>query len=152
MGLLGGVRRGSAVVCCTIGLATGPLWAKPVWGIWWTWDARLTTTFILWLLYISYLLLRGLLDDPEKKATLSAVFGILAFLDVSTRLRFQPPVAHAAPAARDSRRQRFGLDPGDGQSSASLRDRSNGSHDCRSVRSIPARAASARIRRIAVRS
>ena len=70
------------VVCCTIGLATGPLWARPVWGIWWTWDARLTTTFILWLLYISYLLLRGLLDDPEKKATLSAVFGIFAFLDV----------------------------------------------------------------------
>jgi heme exporter protein C len=70
------------VVCCTIGLATGPLWAKPVWGIWWTWDARLTTTFILWLLYISYLLLRGLLDDPEKKAALSAIFGIFAFLDV----------------------------------------------------------------------
>jgi heme exporter protein C len=70
------------VVCCTIGLATGPLWARPVWGIWWTWDARLTTTFILWLLYISYLLLRGLLDNPEKKATLSAVFGIFAFLDV----------------------------------------------------------------------
>ncbi|MGA2846252.1 MAG: cytochrome c biogenesis protein CcsA [Candidatus Acidiferrales bacterium] len=70
------------VVCCTIGLATGPLWARPVWGIWWTWDARLTTTFILWLLYISYLLLRGLLDDPEKKAPLSAVFGIFAFLDV----------------------------------------------------------------------
>jgi heme exporter protein C len=64
----------AAVVCCTIGLATGPLWAKPVWGIWWTWDARLTTTFILWLLYISYLLLRGLLDDPERKATFSAVF------------------------------------------------------------------------------
>ncbi|HXN98535.1 MAG TPA: cytochrome c biogenesis protein CcsA [Candidatus Acidoferrales bacterium] len=70
------------VLCCTIGLATGPLWAKPVWGIWWTWDARLTTTFILWLLYISYLLLRGLLDDPEKKAVLSAIFGIFAFLDV----------------------------------------------------------------------
>src|SRR6202050_377404 len=85
------------VVCCTIGLATGPLWAKPVWGIWWTWDARLTTTFILWLLYIAYLLLRGLLDDPEKKATLSAVFGIFAFLDaplvyVSNRLwRTQHP-------------------------------------------------------------
>jgi len=87
----------AAVVCCTIGLATGPLWAKPVWGIWWTWDARLTTTFILWLLYISYLLLRGLLDDPERKATFSAVFGIFAFLDaplvyVSNRLwRTQHP-------------------------------------------------------------
>jgi len=72
----------TGVVCCTIGLITGPLWAKPVWGIWWTWDARLTTTFILWLLYICYLLLRGLIDDPEKKSTLSAVFGIFAFLDV----------------------------------------------------------------------
>jgi heme exporter protein C len=79
---LGVAGAEAGVVCCTIGLATGPLWAKPVWGIWWTWDARLTTTFILWLLYISYLLLRGLLDDAEKKATLSAIFGIFAFLDV----------------------------------------------------------------------
>ena len=70
------------IISCTIGLITGPLWAHPVWGIWWTWDARLTTTFILWLLYISYLLLRGLLEDPERRATLSAVFGIFAFLDV----------------------------------------------------------------------
>ena len=70
------------VVCCTVGLVTGPLWAKPVWGIWWTWDARLTTTFILWLLYVSYLLLRGLLEDPHRRATLSAVFGIFAYLDV----------------------------------------------------------------------
>lgn len=70
------------IACCSIGLVTGPLWARPVWGIWWTWDARLTTTFILWLLYISYLLLRGLLEDPERRAALSAVFGIFAFLDV----------------------------------------------------------------------
>ena len=55
--------------------------ASPAWGIWWTWDARLTTAFILWLLYISYLLLRGLLEDPERRATLSAIFGIFAFLD-----------------------------------------------------------------------
>lgn len=70
------------IACCTIGLITGPLWAKPAWGIWWTWDPRLTTTFILWLLYISYLLLRGLLEDPERRATLSAIFGLFAFLDV----------------------------------------------------------------------
>jgi heme exporter protein C len=70
------------VACCTIGLITGPLWGKPVWGIWWTWDARLTTTFIMWMLYISYLMLRGLLEDPRRSATLSAVFGIFAFLDV----------------------------------------------------------------------
>jgi heme exporter protein C len=70
------------VACCTIVLITGPIWARPVWGIWWTWDARLTSTFVLWLLYISYLLLRGLLEDPQRRATLSAIFGIFAFLDV----------------------------------------------------------------------
>ncbi len=69
------------VVSCTAGLATGVLWGKPAWGIWWTWDARLTTAFILWLLYISYLLLRGLIEEPQRRATLSAVFGIFAFLD-----------------------------------------------------------------------
>ena len=70
------------VACCTIGLITGPLWARPVWGIWWTWDAKLTSTFILWLLFIAYLLLRGLIEDPEKKASLSAVFAIFASLDI----------------------------------------------------------------------
>jgi heme exporter protein C len=70
------------VVCCTIVLITGPIWAHPVWGIWWTWDARLTSTFVMWLLYMAYLLLRGFLDDPQRKAMFSAVFGIFAFLDV----------------------------------------------------------------------
>src|ERR1700683_2005748 len=70
------------VMCCTIGLITGPLWARPVWGIWWTWDAKLTSTFILWLLFIAYLLLRGLVEEPEKKASLSAVFAIFASLDI----------------------------------------------------------------------
>jgi len=69
------------VACCTIGLITGVLWGRPAWGIWWTWDARLTSTFILWMLYTSYLLLRGLIEDPQRKATLSAVFGIFASLD-----------------------------------------------------------------------
>jgi len=69
------------VVGCTCGLATGVLWGRPAWGIWWTWDARLTTAFILWLLYISYLLLRGMIEEPQRRATLSAVFGIFAFLD-----------------------------------------------------------------------
>jgi heme exporter protein C len=66
----------------TIVLVTGPIWAKPVWGIWWTWDARLTSTFVLWLMYVSYLLLRTLLPDAEKRARICAVFGIFAFLDV----------------------------------------------------------------------
>src|SRR3984893_16911120 len=66
----------------TIVLITGPIWAKPAWGIYWTWDARLTSTFVLWLLYISYLLLRTLIEEPERRALLSALFGIFSFLDV----------------------------------------------------------------------
>jgi heme exporter protein C len=69
------------VVSCTAGLITGVLWGRPAWGIWWTWDARLTTAFILWILYICYLLLRGLIEEPQRRATLSAIFGIFAFLD-----------------------------------------------------------------------
>jgi heme exporter protein C len=70
------------LVCCTIGLITGPLWAKPAWGIWWTWDARLTSSAFLWVLYASYLIVRGLVDDPQRRAMVSAVFGIFAFLDI----------------------------------------------------------------------
>ena len=66
----------------TVVLVTGPIWAKPVWGIWWTWDARLTSTFVLWLLFLSYLVLRTLVEDAERRAVVSAVYGIFAFLDV----------------------------------------------------------------------
>ena len=69
-------------IFCTIVLITGPIWAKPVWGIWWTWDARLTSTLLLWLMYVSYLLLRDFLEEPARRATLAAVFGIFAFVDV----------------------------------------------------------------------
>ena len=65
----------------TVVLVTGPIWAHPVWGIWWTWDARLTSTFVLWLLYVSYLLLRTLVEEPDRRALFSALFGIFAFLD-----------------------------------------------------------------------
>lgn len=68
------------VFCCCV-LVTGPLWAKPVWGIWWTWDARLTSTFILWLLYIGYLMLRSYVNNPGRVEVLSAVVGILGFVD-----------------------------------------------------------------------
>lgn len=70
------------VICGSIGLITGPIWAHLAWGVWWAWDARLTTTFILWLLYISYIVLRNLVDEPERRAVLSAIFGIFAYLDV----------------------------------------------------------------------
>jgi heme exporter protein C len=66
----------------TVVLITGPIWAKPAWGIYWTWDARLTSTFVLWLLYIAYLLLRTLVEEPDRRALLSALFGIFAFVDV----------------------------------------------------------------------
>jgi len=66
----------------TVVLITGPIWAKPAWGIYWTWDARLTSTFILWLLYITYLLLRTLVEEADRRALLSALFGIFAFIDV----------------------------------------------------------------------
>src|SRR3990172_5606820 len=69
-------------IFCTAVLITGPIWAKPVWGIWWTWDARLTSTLVLWLMYVSYLLLRDFLEEPARRATLAAVFGIFAFVDV----------------------------------------------------------------------
>ncbi|MYB31641.1 MAG: cytochrome C assembly protein [Acidobacteria bacterium] len=66
----------------TTGLAMGIIWAKPAWGIWWTWDARLTTAFVLWLIYAGYLLLRGYVDDPTRRANLAAVLGILGGADV----------------------------------------------------------------------
>src|SRR5579875_3960008 len=56
------------VACCSIGLITGPLWAKPVCGIWWTWDARLTLTFVLWLLFVAYLLVRSFFINPGRAA------------------------------------------------------------------------------------
>jgi heme exporter protein C len=62
-------------------LVTGPIWAKPAWFIWWTWSPRLTSSLILCLLYIAYLLIRNYIEDPERKATVSAVFGIVAFID-----------------------------------------------------------------------
>jgi heme exporter protein C len=68
------------VFCCCV-LVTGPLWAKPAWGIWWTWDARLTSTFILWLLFIAYLILRAYLINPGQASTLGAVVGIIGFVD-----------------------------------------------------------------------
>jgi heme exporter protein C len=67
------------VVFCTIVLITGPLWARPVWGIWWTWDVRLTSTLVLWLIYVSYLMLRRFSTSGQtpRLAAALAVFGAL---------------------------------------------------------------------------
>jgi len=69
------------VVFCTVVLITGPIWGRRAWGIWWTWDARLTTTLVLWLIYVSYLLLRRFAAGPQVQ-TLAAVLGIFGALDV----------------------------------------------------------------------
>jgi len=61
-------------------LTTGPIWAKPIWGTWWTWDARLTLTLFLFFLFIGYLALRAALADPAERARFSAVVGILGML------------------------------------------------------------------------
>lgn len=67
------------VVFCTVVLVTGPLWARPVWGIWWTWDVRLTSTLVLWLIYVSYLMLRRFSSSGQTPvmAAALAVFGAL---------------------------------------------------------------------------
>ena len=70
-----------AVVFNTVVLVTGPLWARPVWGIWWTWDERLTSTLVLWLIYASYLLLRRFAAGPQMQ-TLAAVLAIFGYVDV----------------------------------------------------------------------
>lgn len=69
------------VLYASITLMTGILWAKPVWGIWWTWDARLTTFLLLWLLYVSYLLVRRF-SPTGQTSTLAAVLSIFAAVDV----------------------------------------------------------------------
>jgi heme exporter protein C len=64
----------------TVVLVTGPIWGRPVWGAWWTWDARLTLTLFLWFVLVGYLILRGAIEDRATRARYSAVLGILAVL------------------------------------------------------------------------
>ncbi len=70
------------VIFCSLVLITGPLWAKPIWGAWWVWDARLTSTLILWLIYVAYLMLRAQTDPGSMRARYAAVLGIVGFLDI----------------------------------------------------------------------
>jgi heme exporter protein C len=69
------------VVFCTIVLVTGPIWARPVWGIWWTWDMRLTSTLVLWLIYLSYLVLRRF-SSSGQTPLLAAALAVLGALCV----------------------------------------------------------------------
>ncbi len=70
------------VVFVTLALLTGIIWARPVWNTWWTWEPRLTTTLILWLIYVAYLMIRAYAPNRTKGALYSAVVGIIGFVDV----------------------------------------------------------------------
>jgi len=75
---------------CSIVLITGPIWAKPTWGVWWSWDARLTSTLLLWLIFLGYVMLRDYIDDVSKRERLSAILGVIGgsmvpFVYFSTR-------------------------------------------------------------------
>jgi len=79
----------TAVAVTEVGLAflagnliTGSIWGRVAWGIWWTWDARLTSALVCWLLYAGYLMLRRAIEEPTQRATFAAVFSIFAFIDV----------------------------------------------------------------------
>jgi heme exporter protein C len=65
-----------------LAIVLGALWGKPVWGTWWTWDPRLTTTAVLLLIYIGYLAIRRISDNPSRRAQWCAVVGIVGFVDV----------------------------------------------------------------------
>ena len=70
------------IVFTTLALIVGSLWAKPVWGIWWTWEARLTATLVLWLIYIAYFMVRSFATEESRGATFAAVVGIVGFVDI----------------------------------------------------------------------
>ena len=70
------------VVFTSLVLITGSIWARSAWGVWWTWDARLTSALVLWFIYVAYLLVRSLTADKERGARFAAVVGIVGFVDV----------------------------------------------------------------------
>lgn len=79
---LGRAAAELGLLFCTLGLATGSIWARPIWGTWWTWDPRLTLTLILWMIYAAYLLLRSLTTDPEQGAVFAAILGVSGVVDL----------------------------------------------------------------------
>ena len=70
------------VIFTGLTLVSGSIWGKPTWGTWWTWDARLTSTAILFLIYVGYLLLRGMVEDRERGAKYAAVVGIVGAVNI----------------------------------------------------------------------
>lgn len=70
------------LVFTTLALVTGSIWAKPVWGVWWTWEPRLTATLVLWLIYVAYFVVRSLAIEESRGAIFAAVVGIVGFIDI----------------------------------------------------------------------
>ncbi|TVM19925.1 cytochrome C biogenesis protein CcmC [Oceanidesulfovibrio indonesiensis] len=79
---LAGAAAELGVLLALLALATGSIWGRVSWNVWWTWDPRLTTTLVMWFIYAGYLLIRSLSMQPGRRAVVSAVLGIVAFLDV----------------------------------------------------------------------
>ena len=79
------IARSSAeigIVCTTLALVVGSMWAKPIWGVWWTWEARLTATLVLWLIYTAYFMVRSFATEESRGARFAAVIGIVGFIDI----------------------------------------------------------------------
>ena len=98
------------VLFCTLGLLTGPIWAKQAWGHWWVWDLRLTTALVLWFIYVAYLFLRSFALGSDAARTLASVYGILGTamipfvyyaVDIAGGATLHPenPARHGMPAA-----------------------------------------------------
>ena len=71
-----------ALVFLTMGITLGSIWGRIIWGVWWVWDARLTSALICVMLYAGYLMLRRSIEEPSQRARISAVFSLFAFVDV----------------------------------------------------------------------
>lgn len=70
------------IVCTTLALIVGSIWARPIWGVWWSWEPRLTATLVLWLIYLAYFLVRAFATEESRGARFAAVVGIVGFVDI----------------------------------------------------------------------
>ena len=101
-----------SVFFCTIVLATGMIWGHAAWGHWWTWSPRLTFSLVLWLLYIVYLMVRTSVESGQRRALISAVYGVIAFLDVPLvylSVRMMPDIHPASVALAPEMKLTLGL-------------------------------------------